>query len=150
MALRWITSSQKTPCPVCGRIKDTDCRFNDETILCHQGSSSAPPRLSPGETLEIEGKKWNFVKYDAGFAHSAALFKPKTEDAYAERTHYRKSKTNLTNKTKEAQLYVDHFHELARQALDVTEFKFSTLDEFNRDAQLIDDAIQYGEIVLEK
>jgi hypothetical protein len=28
-------SGQGNPCPICGRTKDGDCRWNDEVVLCH-------------------------------------------------------------------------------------------------------------------
>ena len=32
---RFTYSSQRTPCPICDRVKDCDCRWNDEVIFCH-------------------------------------------------------------------------------------------------------------------
>ena len=39
-------SGRNNACPVCGRTKDADCRWNDTTILCHTGTD-----LKPGDTL---------------------------------------------------------------------------------------------------
>ena len=41
-------SGRNNPCPVCGRVKDADCRWNDTTILCHTGTD-----LTPGDTITI-------------------------------------------------------------------------------------------------
>ena len=32
---RFIRSSNSRPCPICGRIKDGDCCWNDDVFLCH-------------------------------------------------------------------------------------------------------------------
>ena len=53
------TSSPARPCPCCGRTRDSDCRWNDNTILCHQGQSHGPPsHLKRGDTINIGGKQW--------------------------------------------------------------------------------------------
>ena len=65
------SSGRNNPCPVCGRTKDTDCRWNDATILCHTGTD-----LRPGDTLTIAGQKWAFIHHKGGFSGIAAVFKP--------------------------------------------------------------------------
>ena len=53
------TSGRWRPCPNCGRERDSDCRWNDKTILCHQGQSHGPPsHLKRGDTINIGGKQW--------------------------------------------------------------------------------------------
>ena len=42
------SSGHNQPCPVCSRVKDADCRFNDEVVLCHTGTD-----LRPGDTITI-------------------------------------------------------------------------------------------------
>ena len=73
-----LTASRKNnPCPICGRTKDTDCRWSDDVILCHQGRSFGPPaELQVGDTITIEGKAWALVSRKGGFDGSAAVFKP--------------------------------------------------------------------------
>ena len=65
------SSGRNNPCPVCGRTKDTDCRWNDTTILCHTGTD-----LRPGDTITIAGIKWAFIHHKGGFSGMAAVFKP--------------------------------------------------------------------------
>nr|WP_115093531.1 hypothetical protein [Synechococcus sp. UW106] len=65
------SSRGNNPCPVCGRTKDTDCRWNDTTILCHTGTD-----LRPGDTITIAGIKWAFIHHKGGFSGMAAVFKP--------------------------------------------------------------------------
>lgn len=68
------SSSKRTPCPVCTRVKDADCRFNDEVVLCHTGTD-----LRPGNTITINGAQWAFIHHRGGFSGSAAVFRPHRE-----------------------------------------------------------------------
>lgn len=45
---RWIPSSQRTPCPICGRVKDGDCRIgaDGDAVVCHRTTD-----LKPGEVF---------------------------------------------------------------------------------------------------
>ena len=71
------TSSPARPCPCCGRTRDSDCRWNDNTILCHQGQSQGPPsHLKRGDTINIGGKQWAVIRFDGGFAGCAMVLKP--------------------------------------------------------------------------
>ena len=67
-------SGRNNPCPVCSRVKDADCRWNDTTILCHSGTD-----LRPGQTITIDGQVWAFIHHNGGFSGSAAVFKPHRE-----------------------------------------------------------------------
>lgn len=70
-------SAPNNPCPVCGRTKDGDCRWNDSVILCHQGSSNGPPQhLRPGDVLSVNGADWALIRRNAGYSGQAALFRP--------------------------------------------------------------------------
>ena len=68
------TSGRNSPCPVCSRVKDADCRFNDEVVLCHSGTD-----LRPGDTITINGAQWAFIHHRGGFSGSAAVFRPHRE-----------------------------------------------------------------------
>ena len=67
-------SGRNNPCPVCGHVKDADCRWNDTTILCHAGTD-----MRPGDTITIAGKEWAFRDHESGFSGMAARFKPHRE-----------------------------------------------------------------------
>jgi hypothetical protein len=43
---QWINSSQRNPCPICGRTKDGDCRISSDgqQVICHH-----PKDLKSGE-----------------------------------------------------------------------------------------------------
>ena len=71
------TSGRGRPCPNCRRERDSDCRWNDKTILCHQGQSHGPPsHLKRGDTVDIDGKQWAVIRFDGGFAGCAMVLKP--------------------------------------------------------------------------
>ena len=69
-----MASGRNNPCPVCGRVKDADCRWNDTTILCHSGTD-----MRPGDTLTIASQQWAFIHHKGGFSGVAAVFKPHRE-----------------------------------------------------------------------
>ncbi|MEN9767820.1 MAG: hypothetical protein RLZZ32_1780 [Cyanobacteriota bacterium] len=76
-ATQWLHSSKKTPCPICSRSTDGDCRWTDDLILCHQGTTFSPPAdLRPGDTLTVNGQKWALIRRDGGFDGAAAVFRP--------------------------------------------------------------------------
>lgn len=58
-ATRWIPSSKRNPCPVCGRTKDGDCRISSDgrRVLCHH-----PKPDKPGQTkIGKDGQTWAFL-----------------------------------------------------------------------------------------
>ena len=67
-------SGRKQPCPICQRVKDSDCAWADDVIFCHSGSD-----LSIGQTIDVDGQPWALVKLNAGFSGQAAVFKPHEE-----------------------------------------------------------------------
>ena len=58
------TSSKGSPCPVCGRTKDGDCRIGIEKVLCHRGATHHPQDgLNPGDVITgRDGQKWAYTK----------------------------------------------------------------------------------------
>jgi len=68
----YIRSGRNSPCPVCGRVKDSDCRWRlGEIVLCHSGTD-----LHIGETITIDGIEWALVNTNGGFSGQAATFIP--------------------------------------------------------------------------
>jgi hypothetical protein len=56
---RLIASSKKTPCPVCGRTKDGDCRIgNNGVVLCHKNTEHNVGDIITG----VDGRQWAFTK----------------------------------------------------------------------------------------
>ena len=86
------TSSRSHACPVCGRNTDADCRFGDDLVLCHQGSSFAPPSdLKPGDTIDIDGRPWALIRRDAGFSGRAAVFRPHRQQLHQQLRPYNRA-----------------------------------------------------------
>jgi len=137
------TSSRRSPCPVCGRTKDADCRWNDTTILCHQGSSQGPPAgLKTGEVITVEGRSWALIKRDGGFDGAAAVFKP-------HKPKRRRGRPSTKQRPKAPKPAIDPVllatqkamagvMENVERALAVPEFVHSKPDELRRDFELID------------
>jgi hypothetical protein len=62
---KWLASSQRNPCPICGRTKDGDCRTSPDGlgVLCHYGQSHSPPDgLKPGDVItRKDSQSWAFT-----------------------------------------------------------------------------------------
>jgi len=71
---KFTYSSPKNPCPVCGRTKDSDCRWND---ICHC-RTYAKAHLGIGEVIRgNDGQQWAYLgDSDSG---RWAMFKPHEE-----------------------------------------------------------------------
>ena len=70
-------SGNNNPCPSCGRKKDSDCRWTDDVIFCHCGSTHSPDQsLRIGDTIALNGARWALVKTNGGFNGAAFVFKP--------------------------------------------------------------------------
>lgn len=67
-------SSKHTPCPICSRNKDGDCRWCDEWIACHTGA--AANNLQPGQTIEAEGQTWYLSRIGGGHSGMAHVYRP--------------------------------------------------------------------------
>jgi hypothetical protein len=72
-------SGKGNPCPICGRGEqgsgnDDKCRWNDNFYFCYQGSVFAPPDVSPGDVIEINGLSLACVTTHGGFAGSSTVF----------------------------------------------------------------------------
>ena len=78
--MAFTQSSKTNPCPICSRDSDGDCRWDDEVIFCHNGSSFAPPQdLHIGDITTVAGRPWALVKTNAGYDGAAHVFKPHRE-----------------------------------------------------------------------
>ena len=71
---RWINSSKKNPCPICGRTKDGDCRISadGQQVICHRGSTHSPPddlKPSADPITGRDGKRWAFTHNNDRGAH---------------------------------------------------------------------------------
>lgn len=67
-------SSRQTPCPVCGRTQDTDCRWCDAWIACHTGAAAHD--IKPGETVWADGRQWYLSRVGGGHSVRAHVYRP--------------------------------------------------------------------------
>jgi hypothetical protein len=133
------SSGRNNPCPVCNRTKDTDCRWNDDVILCHSGTD-----LTPGSTVNINGAEWAFIHHKGGFSGIAAVFKPHRE---LERgTGYGRTPNTaqdlLSRQTKRSQWadILEQFHNAFNNAWESPDFYNASPDELHAAFDVITDA----------
>ena len=137
------SSGRNNPCPVCGRTKDTDCRWNDATLLCHTGTD-----LRPGDTLTIGGQKWAFIHHKGGFSGMAAVFKPHRERNREEwkRDLQRPTPNSaaqllaIQQKRTQWSVVLDQFFAAFDAAWNVPDFYSATPDQLKNAFTAIDDA----------
>ena len=133
------SSGRNNPCPVCNRTKDTDCRWNDEVILCHSGTD-----LTPGDTLHINGAEWAFIHHKGGFSGIAAVFKPHRE--LERSTRYGRTPNTaqelLSRQTKRSQWadILDQFHTAFDNAWNAPDFYTATPEQLHSAFDVITDA----------
>ena len=140
-------SRRGSPCPVCSRDKDNDCRWTNDSIFCHLGSSHSPPtHLKLGETLEIKGSKWALVSLSAGYDKSAYLFKPhrKISSLTLSRDEREEQDFNHSVRVSCCEYYSKEFIDLAQKALDVLEFESAPPDELKNSFNFIYSAESKG------
>lgn len=75
---RWDPSSRNNPCPICGRIKDGDCRVrhDGQMVFCYRGKTQGPPeRLKPGDVLtDADGRRWAYTGESRSHSRDGAVF----------------------------------------------------------------------------
>ncbi len=71
------SSGRRHPCPVCGRQKNSSCRWGERVVYCFCGNTHHPPlEMRPGETLAINGKTWALVSTAGGHSGNSFVFRP--------------------------------------------------------------------------
>ena len=137
-------SARNNPCPSCGRNTTSHCRWNDEVILCHPGTSFSPPAdIRPGDTININGAEWAFIHGNGGFSGSAAVFKPHRELSRGDRLHTPNSPQELLSRqTKRHQWseIINQFHDAFDLAWNVPDFYTATPEQLQSAFAAITDA----------
>ncbi|MBO8223080.1 hypothetical protein HA142_06095 [Prochlorococcus marinus str. XMU1401] len=140
-------SSRKNPCPVCGRNKDSDCRWNDEVMFCHVGTNFAPPsHLKVGEVLVVNGIEWALVKTDAGHSGRAHVFKPHRplEKSFNYSPHiYKEQKDKKDELFRIAVGAFEDYLKVSKAALGCN-FQQCTLEELREYKKLIERSVEEG------
>jgi len=147
------SSRRNNPCPICGRIKDGDCRFTNDLILCHHGKSHYPPQnLRCGDVLQVQGREWAFIKSNGGFDGGAAVFKPHrprpNRKQFSPSLHVDQDakRRNLINAQKKL---IERFLNVAQDALDVLDFENAPPDELKTSFELIEKSYFQGKEIRE-
>ena len=140
-------SRRGSPCPVCSRDKDNDCRWTNDSIFCHLGSSHRPPtHLKLGDTLELKGDKWALVSLSAGYDKNAFLFRPHREIVPLSQNKEERAQQDFDDSVRISccEYYSGEFIELAQKALDVLEFESAPPDELKKSFHYIYSAESKG------
>ena len=90
----WINSSERHPCPVCGRDHSGACSINgkgDSVWCCHGDTKSAPDCSKAGKTIRgHDGQTWGYVRTEEhdsfGERSLFVLDKPRQTPAAASKT----------------------------------------------------------------
>lgn len=133
------SSGRNNPCPVCQRVKDTDCRWNEEVILCHSGTD-----LKPGDTININGAKWALIRTNGGFSGQAAVFKPHRElEQHSTHNNTPCSPQDLLSRqTKRSQWahILEQFHDAFNEAWEIPDLYTCTPNQLNNACTVVANA----------
>ena len=141
-------SKRGSPCLVCGREKDGDCRWNTDVVLCHQGSTHAPPQnLRIGDTIDLGGKPWALVAVAAGFDGQAHVFRPhkgRPKHRNLSWVDRKEAAFDASVNSACAKYAAEQFFAIAQRALDVLEFESAHPDELKESLALIYESERQG------
>lgn len=138
-------SGPKTPCKVCGRDSDGDCRSTEDLILCHQGRRFAPPaHLRPGDTLSIDGKPWALIRHGGGFDGQAAVFRPHRESSPPANRHPDGGNARAKARQAVAAFAIERFYRAFQAAWDVPDFHSLTPEALREAIRTIELAHEIG------
>ena len=146
------SSSKRNPCPICGRTKDGDCRWTADLILCHRGSSHAPPKhLNVGDVIQVQSKPWALVRSDGGFDMAAAVFRPHRprRHSHQKRLSNYRSANLLKARVRCAKRIAQQFLDLAEEANSVGEFELLPYPDLQAAFALIYQADEQGAKVVQ-
>ena len=73
------SSSRRTPCPVCGRVRNGHCRWGDGVWHCFVGDTNHPPsNIRIGDVIDINGEHAALVATDGGHSGNSYVFRAHT------------------------------------------------------------------------
>lgn len=133
------TSGPKSPCKICGRTKDGDCRSTPDLILCHTGTD-----LRPGETITIDGQLWAFIRGNGGFSGMAAVFRPHSDRAPLDQRSTAKHDAQTKARHAVAAYSIERFYEAFQAAWDLPDFHTLTPDQLCQGAATLARAQEVG------
>jgi hypothetical protein len=137
------SSSRRHPCPVCGRQKNSSCRWGEKVIYCFCGDDHHPPmEMRTGETLQINGNEWALVATDGGHSGNSFVFRPHSGPPRPPLPRAKRRKQQNT-----AQLLLREVMADVDAALAVPEFMHSPPDELRSSFELIDRAAHKADLL---
>ena len=95
---KFTYSSRRNPCPVCGRVKDSDCRWDEKLLHCR---TYAKTHLRRGETVQgSDGQQWAYLGSSDGGRW--AMFRPHQERRYGRKPKLTSPVKRPTTPTKQS------------------------------------------------
>ena len=137
-------SGPKSPCPACGRTKDTDCAWAHDIIFCHQGSTNGVGNLKIGDVIKADGTEWALTSRKGGFDGAAAVFRPhRPRPRFQASTHPREAVRKQAD-VAAARVALNGFYDAFQRAWDVPDFHTLTPDQLREATTLITAAHERG------
>ena len=141
-------SGSYNPCPSCGRTKDGDCRWSDDVIFCHCGSTHSPNQsLRIGDTIALNGAKWALIKTNGGFDGAAFVFKPHKNQCFRRLRRVLDNPLELSTKQAKrsiARVSLERFFDAYRAAWDVNDLHTLNAHELTEAIKVIEGAARIG------
>lgn len=128
-------SGRKTPC-ACGRVKDGDCRFNDNTLFCHNSPLQ--------DQFRWRGQTWFLHRTNCGHTGACNLYKP-WPPADQRRCHRPSAKRHVSSRWRRL---LPPFIAEWREAMACPEFELCSPDELRHYFKAIYRAEYKGEQLL--
>jgi hypothetical protein len=137
-SIRWTHSSNRHPCPVCGRDSDDKCRRQPDLIACYRGERFGPPAgLKLGQVLDLESRRWAVVALAGGFAGNRLILRPhvdRLDFKPAQRKQRQREVAVLAPVLRDLFAKVRAY---VHAALAVLDLEHATAEQFRRDQQLL-------------
>lgn len=141
-------SGNNNPCPSCGRTKDGDCRWSEDVIFCHCGSTHRPNQsLRIGDTIALNGAKWTLIKTNGGFDGAAFVFKPRKDKSAGRHRRLPWSLLELSTKQAKrsiASISLERFFDAYRAAWNVNDLHTLNAHQLNEAIKVIEGAARIG------
>ena len=132
MALR--PSSRRSPCPVCGRTKDGDCRINDDLVLCQTHADGTVGDERNGYRYAKANKDGRTATWVRGDRWSSST--PRHSVAHLPETDRQRIKVTID--------LLDAFHQDFSSCFGLRDFLAMTPAELNESFSLIDTTLNTG------
>ena len=99
-ATKFAPSSRRNACPVCGRVKDEDCRISPELVLCHKNTDHKVGDVIDGWAftgVSSDGRTGKFTPHKPLEKHPETLYG--YSETQRSKRYYRDRKKSLLSST---------------------------------------------------